>query len=641
MAWPAGLLHGQADTMATRFKMLDYSRLQVDSVAIHSGIDLYEWGERKVIRSGEMLENGVPHPFACVASKEVAVVVQFRSWEKDSVLAIWAEGNYGAFDPHLVSFEPVEGTNERVGRDTFWFKPPPAVDKEYLVWRWRANGWEPFDTTQTRMFVILGQPNSPNAIPYVELLEHACVWARGAMDHATAARGITGGLKVLNGTTGNISYNAVFDDLADLPYARGTGSFFSIEELTSGASQLHFSMDYFLQALNAPGVNVKVICYDMAALLNLSLRSIGINGAEIGTIGNWKWPYEQREYYNPCKFFRSNPLHPIGNFLNYSNFPHPKEHYSKAPNLYFVETAFSSHAFIMVDGLVFDPTFDLLPDNPNAAMLEYGKLREDEYIPLMVAHSPSKHEPPFCGPKDVPQGSMAQGGIELLRFPGGEYPRLFPVDSSAFLASLLNGDTQGLMVESYPRIHPPAIVHTFYDSSDGNLRRLASLAFGDSEETIYQPPTSTSHYFGSWGTSGIIQRSGGLHRSGQVGDVGFDVYGEESTNDRFRTLAFWKAAATRGNALERDTLSQAQLRRASDSMLPETVLRNNFVRVDLPIAWQQRYFLNFYSSGGSFYLMGEDVYFHPETAGQHEVRCHVMTSSWVGEMSKEVNVVRR
>lgn len=636
-----GTVEAQGGGETAPFKALDFSRLKVDSFAVFSGIDLYHWGDREVIRSQEMHANDAGKPFACVASQEIPVVVQFRSWEKDSILAVWAEGTYGSLAPRLVRFQRVEGVDGMVGRDTFWFKPPPAVDLEDLEWRWRANGWTPFDTTRTRMHVVLQKPISPNHIPYVELLNLTCDWARGAMDNASAAQRITEGLKGLRGTTGNISYNAVFDEIVELPNVRGTGSFFSIEKVPNGQSLLHFSLDYFFLALHAPDVNVKVICYDMAGLLNLSLRSLGINDAEIATIGNWEWPYEPTEPDQACKWFKSQPLHPIGNYLNYNNFPHPREHFSEAPNLLFVQAEFSSHCFILLNGRVFDGTFDLLPNEPNMALLQYGRITEDEYIKSFVAIAPTEHKPPFCDASNIPRSSMQQGGIELLRFPGGGYPQLVSVDSIPFMLDLLGVKNSGLKVETFPRTHPMAVVHTFYQEVGGKPRRVGSLTFGGSGDTTYHPPTSTVHYFGQWERKGIVQRAGGLHRSGQVGDVGFDVYGDENTDNPYVDLGFWQAAAQRGNKLQRDTLSRQALEYNAGKMLPNTVRMGKLAPVSLPKNWQQQYFLNFYSSGGSFFLLEDQVYFNPEVAGRHEVECNVMTSTWVGKMKKAIQVVRR
>lgn len=640
-----GMVKAQTITAHDIFEVMQFSQVSIDSISFHTNIDLYSWEKREFYTSGKMYSNNNPPPFACVLKEQLPVVVQFRSFGEDTLLAIWAQGNYGTLKPELVRFNPAPDGKGKIGRDTFWFRPPPAVDVEEVEWRWRSNGWSNFDTTRTTMHALLSKPNAPHKVPYVELLGMVCNWARGAISSSEAARGITQGLKFLSSTVGNISYNANFDEIVNLDNVRGSGSFYAIQELPGGEQELHFSLSYFLRALQIPGVSVRVICYDMAALSNLCLASVGADDVKIRAIGDWKWPYYPRDTVLTCKWFNTNPLHPIGNYVSYTTFRTPDKHFSKAANLFFVKTGFSSHAFVTQAGKVFDATFDLLPNKPAAAMLDYGSIDEDTYLKLFVAPDTSQDVPPLCGPTDVPRSTLLDGGLELLRFPdiylsGGDYPTIRPVDSSTYMMGLLGESGSGLWVESIPRLHPPGIVQAFFKKTEDKYVRVASLTFGAEMDTLHNPPDASAHFYLSTDTPDVFRNAHTDHLSGQEGRVGYTVYSDSTiSKDTVDQLAFWQGVAQRGNNYSQDTVPQGILDFVAQNMLPDTLEIGKMVSAALPERWRSVYFLNFFAASGSFFLLGSEAHFLPEKLGRHHVECDLLTTNWAGKMIKEVVVV--
>jgi hypothetical protein len=70
-------------------------------------------------------------------------------------------------------------------------------------WRWQVlakGGWQDFDATQHRIYLVLGVPNGPwsqdptgnnTQLPWTDALDKACLWALGATTRDDAAKRIT------------------------------------------------------------------------------------------------------------------------------------------------------------------------------------------------------------------------------------------------------------------------------------------------------------------------------------------------------------------------------------------------------------------------------------------------------------------
>jgi hypothetical protein len=145
-----------------------------------------------------------------------------------------------------------------------------GVISEVVTWRWQSRPnrfvpWRDFDASTHQLFVVLDAPTAPwsqapftlanTQIPWVDVLDHACRWARGARSADEAASLITFALNTLGGSV--LAYNCV-----------GLGS--------ACYSWPYFDCTAFLQRLQGgPGNGPLVNCSDCAAVVSTFANCLG------------------------------------------------------------------------------------------------------------------------------------------------------------------------------------------------------------------------------------------------------------------------------------------------------------------------------------------------------------------------------
>ncbi|WP_457355442.1 hypothetical protein [Roseateles sp. P5_D6] len=171
-----------------------------------------------------------------------------------------------------------------------------GVDCATLQWRWQARGhatapWLDAGVTQQRLYALLSAPSSPwetmpadpgnPALPRTDMLDVACLWARGARDASQAAARITEAVNRLGGTT------LTYDALVGAPHYT-----------VLGVSR--FLCDAFLERLRGgAGAGPLVNCSDCATIVSTFANLVGADlwQSKMGLVGPG---------------FRLNPLLSIG-----------------------------------------------------------------------------------------------------------------------------------------------------------------------------------------------------------------------------------------------------------------------------------------------------------------------------------------
>jgi hypothetical protein len=149
-----------------------------------------------------------------------------------------------------------------------------GVGVEAIVWRWqyRVSGtedWIDFAITSHRIYTVLNVPKPPwlqdhkpgnTQLPWVEVLDRACVWAGGAQDTDEAATRIT--LRVNE-----------FGDQKVICYGDGSAYYTDVEA---------FDCSSFLDLLNGGcGKGDSVNCNDCAAIVSTFANSVGCDLAQM------------------------------------------------------------------------------------------------------------------------------------------------------------------------------------------------------------------------------------------------------------------------------------------------------------------------------------------------------------------------
>jgi len=171
-----------------------------------------------------------------------------------------------------------------------------GVDCATLQWRWQARihaaaAWVDAGVTQQRLYALLSAPSSPwqtwpadpgnLSLPRTDMLDMACLWARGARDASQAAARITEAVNRLGGTT------LTYDALVGAPHYT-----------VLGVSR--FLCDAFLERLRGgAGAGPLVNCSDCATIVSTFANLVGANlwQSKMGLVGAG---------------FRLNPLLSIG-----------------------------------------------------------------------------------------------------------------------------------------------------------------------------------------------------------------------------------------------------------------------------------------------------------------------------------------
>src|SRR5262249_53366058 len=111
-----------------------------------------------------------------------------------------------------------------------------GVDIAMIQWRWQCRRhpvdvWNDFELTLHRIYALLSVPTEPwllrpatpsnTSLPRADMLDFACLWARGARDPMQAASRITEAVNRLGGLTVN------YDSLVGAPHytVLGVGRF--------------------------------------------------------------------------------------------------------------------------------------------------------------------------------------------------------------------------------------------------------------------------------------------------------------------------------------------------------------------------------------------------------------------------------
>lgn len=171
-----------------------------------------------------------------------------------------------------------------------------GVDVASIQWRWQCrrhgqDSWNDIDLTSHKVYAVLSQPTEPwlvrpavssnTSLPRTDMLDVACLWARGARDPTQAATRITEAVNRLGGLT--ISYDA----LVGAPHYTVLGA-------------PRFLCDAFLDRLRGGfGAGPLVNCSDCATIVSTFANLLGADlwQSKMGLLGSG---------------FRLNPILAIG-----------------------------------------------------------------------------------------------------------------------------------------------------------------------------------------------------------------------------------------------------------------------------------------------------------------------------------------
>ena len=205
------------------------------------------------------------------------------------------ENVLGDVRPKTVRFGP----NGQSAVETFELTNPrlaiTGIDVKNISWLWQyrlgpADNWKDIVLSQHRIYSILNVPSLPwiqfpyepanTQLPWVEVLDQACVWARSTTTMTTASTRLTQTLFDLGGEV--VTYDCITSGASH--YTLGSPFELSFFECTAFLDLLRGGFG------NGPYIN----CVDCATIVSTFANSVGCNLSQVGIFSDFGigvlWP---------------------------------------------------------------------------------------------------------------------------------------------------------------------------------------------------------------------------------------------------------------------------------------------------------------------------------------------------------------
>jgi len=208
--------------------------------------------------------NHIVKAAAWVRGGSHSIEVEFAAASSVGSAEIWAENGLGGLNssgsPVTVTFSGGSGTG------TFSVNSPPAViDKNLFFWDWKyknvGGGSTPTvdmgETGEHILYTTYATPGAPMTMPWLKVIDSACIWASGESNLTAARTAITTGVNDIGDTDGDADYNS-----ANL-YTGGSFSSWS------------FDLTDFLHDLSTMS-NMQFNCADCANALQVYMNALGL-----------------------------------------------------------------------------------------------------------------------------------------------------------------------------------------------------------------------------------------------------------------------------------------------------------------------------------------------------------------------------